>query len=158
MRQLLFVGLLAISWCVMTFLHECGHVFGGFLCGAKLTEVELAPWRLPYSMHSPDPYPLVTLWAGPLVGVAVPVALAALIASRWAWLIADFCLVANGSYLALAWLSGDRLLDTQRLLDAGAHPALILAFCVLTIVPGYVGFRSDCIFYLAPFSKARNAD
>ena len=108
---------------------------------------------MPYSLHSPDPHPLVTLWAGPLLGVAVPLALATLIRTRWAWFIADFCLIANGGYLALAWLSGDRYLDTPRLLDAGAHPAFIALFCCFTIVLGYVRFRADCTLYLAPSPK-----
>ncbi len=143
-----FVALLAASWVVMTFTHECGHIVGGMTCGARLVDFDLAPWRMPYSLHSPDPHPLVTLWAGPLLGVAIPIVFAAFVRRRWAWFIADFCLIANGSYLALAWISGDRFLDTSRLLHAGAHPAAILIYCVLTIGAGYVWFRADCVYYL----------
>ena len=145
--------LLATSWVVMTLAHECGHIVGGWGCGATLTDFDLVPWRMPYSLHSPDPHPLVTLWAGPLLGVAVPLVLATLIGRSWAWFIADFCMIANGVYLALAWLSGDRFLDTPRLLDAGAQPVLIALYCCLTIGFGYVRFRSDCIFYLTPASE-----
>ncbi len=137
----------------MTFTHECGHIIGGMTGGATLTDFDLAPWRMPYSLHSPDPHPLVTLWAGPLLGIAVPMGLATLVRQRWAWFIADFCLIANGGYLALAWLSGDRFLDTSRLLDAGASPAAIMLYCVLTIGLGYPWFRSDCIHYLTPPPK-----
>jgi len=137
----------------MTFTHECGHIIGGMTCGATLTDFDLAPWRMPYSLHSPDPHPLVTLWAGPLLGVSVPIAIAALIRKRWAWFIADFCILANGVYLVLAWLSGDRFLDTPRLLSAGAPPGLIVIYCGLTIVLGYVWFRSDCVHYLASKPK-----
>ncbi|TWU51541.1 hypothetical protein [Rubripirellula reticaptiva] len=140
----------------MTTTHECGHMIGGMTCGATLTDFDLAPWRMPYSLHSPDPNPLVTLWAGPIFGIAVPTFLAAIIRKRWAWFIADFCLIANGGYLALASLSGDRFLDTPRLLDAGAHPATIVIYCMLTIGIGYIWFRSDCIHYLAPKSKQRD--
>ncbi|QDV61047.1 MraY-like glycosyltransferase [Crateriforma conspicua] len=134
----------------MTMTHEFGHIVGGMACGATLTDFDLAPWRMPYSLHSPDPHPLVTLWAGPLLGVAVPFIGAALVRKRWAWFIADFCLIANGGYLALAWLSGDRFLDTPRLLAAGAHPGSIVVYCMVTIGVGYVWFRSDCIHFLAP--------
>jgi len=149
-RFAIFATLLAAAWVVMTFTHECGHIIGGMICGATLTDFDLVPWRMPYSLHSPDPHPLVTLWAGPLIGVAVPLAAAAIIRKRWAWFVADFCLIANGGYLALAWLSGDRFLDTPRLLDAGTHPATIVIYCILTIGTGYAWFRSDCIHYLAP--------
>ncbi len=144
-RRLLFGLMLIAAWVVMTFTHELGHLIGGFVGGAKLTSVDLAPWRLPYSIHSPDPYPLLTLWAGPILGVIVPIGLASFVRSGWTWLIADFCLLANGCYLALAWLSGDRFLDTARLLDAGTHPIWLAAFCTVTIATGYVRFRRDCI-------------
>lgn len=133
----------------MTFTHESGHLIGGMICGATLTDFDLAPWRMPYSLHSPDPHPLITLWAGPILGVAIPLAIAGVSQRRWVWFIGDFCLIANGSYLALAWLSGDRFLDTPRLLDAGTHPAIIVVYCVLTIGIGYVWLRADCIYYLA---------
>lgn len=149
-RIIVFICLLAASWVVMTCTHECGHMIGGMIGGATLTDFDLAPWHMPYSLHEPDPQPLVTLWAGPLLGVVVPLTTAVFIRKRWIWFIADFCLIANGSYLSLAWLSGDRFLDTARLLDAGAHPASILIYCIATIGIGYRWFRSDCIHYLMP--------
>lgn len=153
-RLLTLAGLLATSWVVMTITHECGHLVGGMCSGATLTDFDLAPWRMPYSLHSPDPYPLVTLWAGPLLGVLVPVLIAWAIGRPWAWFIADFCLIANGSYLALAWMSGDRFLDTPRLLDAGAYPASILLYCVITVSVGYFRFRSRCIDFLTVGSES----
>jgi len=151
-RVVNFVLLLAASWLVMTFTHECGHILGSFASGATFMDFDLAPWRKPYSLHSPDPHPLVTLWAGPLCGVGAPVLFSAWIRKRWVWFLADFCLIANGGYLALAWVSGDRHLDTPRLLDAGANPATIVLYCIVTIGAGYVWFRSDCIHFLAPLS------
>lgn len=153
-RYAIFAMLLVASWAVMTFTHECGHIVGGMIAGATLTAFDLAPWRMPYSLHSPDPHPLVTLWAGPLLGVAVPLTAAAIIRSRWAWFIADFCLIANGGYLAIAWLSGDRFLDTPRLIAAGAPPASIVVYCILTIGFGYAWFRSDCTYFLATRTKS----
>ncbi|MEM9826869.1 MAG: hypothetical protein AAF958_09785 [Planctomycetota bacterium] len=148
-RYATFAALIVSSWVVMTFTHELGHIIGGSCCGATLVDFDLAPWRLPYSLHAPDPHPLITLWAGPLLGIAIPLIAAALIRKHWAWFIADFCLIANGGYLALAWLSGDQFLDTPRLLDAGAHPATIVIYCGLTIGIGYIRFRSACMHFLA---------
>ncbi|MEZ6087515.1 MAG: hypothetical protein R3C05_05705 [Pirellulaceae bacterium] len=144
-RLLRFVALLMLAWWVMTLSHEVGHLIGGWLGGAKLVRVELRPWHLPYSLFQPDPHPLLTLWAGPLFGVAFPVTMALIVKARWLWFVASFCSVANGSYLATAWISGDAHLDTSRLLQAGAWPAGIAVYCCLTIGWGYLRFRRACI-------------
>lgn len=154
-RLLYFAVLLVASWVTMTVTHEIGHIAGGWIGGGTLTDYTLAPWRLPYSLHSPDPMPLLTLWSGPVLGVLVPLILALVKRKRWAWFIADFCLLANGGYLALAWISGDRHLDTPRLLNAGAHPATVALYCGLTTVIGYIRFRSDCICLLSGNALAK---
>ena len=101
---------------------------GGWLGGGTLQQADLRPWHLPFSIFSPDPRPLLTLWCGPILGVLAPCGVALVVRQNWMWLIANFCLLANGLYLALAWLSGDRLLDTVRLLEAGAWPAAIAVY------------------------------
>ena len=58
---------------------------------------------------------------------------------------ANFCVLANGAYLATAWISGDSYLDTTKLLEHGAHPITIGVYCLMTIGVGYVGFRRSCI-------------
>jgi hypothetical protein len=133
----------------MTFTHEIGHMIGGWIGGATLTNFDIAPWRLPFSVHNPDPSPRLTLWAGPILGVVVPGLIALLFRHQWLVFVADFCLLANGGYLAIAWLSGDPFLDTPRLLEAGASPVTITIYCALTIGIGYLRFRRDCIDVLA---------
>ena len=141
--------LLAASWSVMTFTHEMGHSAGGWCCGGRLRAADLIPWHLPYSLFDPDPNPLVTLWCGPVLGVAVPLGLASLIRRDGMWFIAWFCVLANGAYLATAWFSGDRYLDTQKLLEHGASPVTIGIYCALTTGIGYVGFRRSCLRFLS---------
>jgi Peptidase M50B-like len=138
---------------VMTFTHEMGHILAGWCCGGTLTTVDLLPWHLPYSIFNPDPKPLVTLWCGPILGVVVPLGLAFAIRREWMWFIANFCVLANGSYLATAWISGDRYLDTPKLLEHGAHPITIVLYCALTIGFGYIGFRRSCIRALSSPQK-----
>jgi hypothetical protein len=150
MRWLKLTGLLLLSWCVMVFSHEAGHIIGGWLCGAVLRDADLRPWALPHSRFDPDPYPLVTLWAGPILGAVFPVAAAAAIKRRWAWFVANFCLLANGVYLALGWISGGPHLDTSRLLAEGAAPVQIAIYCALTILLGYPRFRAGLIDVLSP--------
>jgi hypothetical protein len=141
----------------MTFTHEIGHIIGGFCCGGTLTDADLLPWHLPYSFFNPDPYPLITLWCGPILGVAVPIAIAFVLQRDWSWLIAYFCLLANGAYIAVAWLSPDDQLDTTKLLNHGAHPITITLYCILTIGAGYVCFRRSCIRFFAHDRSVTNS-
>lgn len=71
----------------------------------------------------------------------------------WMWFIANFCIIANGAYIATAWLSGDSYLDTPKLLEHGASPITIGLYCLLTIGFGYVGFRRACISALTVPTK-----
>ena len=127
----------------MIYTHELGHIFGGFISGGTLKNADLLPWHLPYSIFEPDLHPLITLWCGPLIGVLVPLAIASCVQKHWMWFVTHFCLLANGAYLAAAWVSGDRFLDTPKLLKHGAYPVTILIYCILTISFGYVGFRRE---------------
>jgi hypothetical protein len=149
-RAGVFLLLLAASWTVMTIFHELGHVIGGWCGGGVLRAVDLAPWRLPYSLFEPDPNPLLTLWSGPILGVVTPMLLAAVIRQSWIWFIANFCLLANGSYLAVAWYTGDSHLDTPKLFSHGASTLTVGLFCVVTIGVGYFTFRNSCIEVLGP--------
>jgi len=148
-RILKLAAILVASWCVMTFVHESGHVICGCACGGTLQNADLFPWHLPYSIFEPDPYPLVTLWGGPILGVIVPATVAFAVQKHWMWFIAYFCMLANGAYIGTAWISGDRYLDTPKLLEHGAHPISIALYCLLTIGFGYVGFRRECVRVLA---------
>jgi hypothetical protein len=140
-----FLLLLLVSWVVMTTMHEGGHWIGRILCGGVLQSADLSPWRLPFSFFDPDPFPLVTFWSGPIPGVLIPWFTAPIVRKEWMWLIAHFCLLANGLYLATGWYSGDPQLDTTRLLRAGTDPITLFVYCLLTIGMGYRGFRRECI-------------
>ena len=131
----------------MTQTHELGHLVFGWLSGATLTEIELRPWRLPYTIFQPDPHPLFTLWGGPLLGALMPLTLLTLDHGKITQFVAYFCLLANGSYLALAWCAPEDQLDTVKLLEHGAWPSSIAAYCLITITLGYWGFRRACIRY-----------
>ncbi|NND98085.1 MAG: hypothetical protein HKN47_12230, partial [Pirellulaceae bacterium] len=99
--------LLTWSWVIMTLAHESGHLLAGSLCGGSLSRVQLRPWSLPYSFFKPDPWPSVTLWAGPILGCLGPVVAASIWRRPGLWLIAWFCVLANGTYLLMGWYAGD---------------------------------------------------
>lgn len=143
-RVFRIVALLAASWVVMTFTHEIGHIIGGTCCGGTLRSADLWPWHLPYSIFDPDPFPLITLWSGLLIGIFVPFLLAVFIQRESMWFVAHFCVLANGIYTATAWISGDRYLDTPKLIEHGASRVTILIYCIATIGFGYAGFRRAC--------------
>ena len=144
------LALTLLGWCVMGATHEAGHLLGGWAGGGTPRDWWLGPWPPPHSRVAPDPHPALTLWAGPVLGCGVPVLLAALVPGRWprwrarGWFLADFCLLANGAYLLVAWVTGDRLLDTARLLAAGVSPVRIALFAGTATAVGYVRFREDC--------------
>jgi len=138
----------------MVTTHEAGHIISGVLGGGVLVHAELRPWKLPHSHFMPDARPLATLWGGPILGVAIPMLAAVIIRRNWCWFIADFCLIAGGTYIALAWISNEPLLDTARLLKSGAPRWQIAAFCLITILPGYARFRSRCIEWLRPVDNS----
>jgi hypothetical protein len=143
----------------MVLTHELGHLLGGWLGGATLQQFDLAPWRLPYSIHQPDPHPLLTLWMGPLFGAFFPLVLSVLIRRPWADFIADFSVLANGTYLAIAWISDSPQLDTQRLFAVGASRISVAAYCFVTIFIGYYRFRKDCVaLFYARGEKTQEPD
>jgi hypothetical protein len=142
-------AMLVASWCVMMFTHELGHVIGGMIGGGSLQAAELRPWRLAYSLFAPDPRPLLTLWAGPMLGVLLPFLAAVVFKSNRVWFVASFCLLANGSYLAIGWFAGDPFLDSPRLLAAGTPPLVLAAITILMTVSGHRLFRRSCQNLLA---------
>lgn len=153
-----FAKLLILSicgWCVMALTHEAGHICVGLFGGGKLQSMELRPWRIPHSLFLPDPHPQCTLWGGPILGCTVPLGLACIIRRNWAWFIANFCVIANGTYLALAWISGDPLLDTQRMIQEGVPRWCILGAILGMLGYGYPSFRRSVQSVLV--SKAESA-
>lgn len=91
----------------MQAVHEFGHILGAFATGGRVTAVVLHPLSISRTDVQPNPHPLLVVWAGPILGVLIPLILwlaAVLIRLREAFVLrffAGFCLIANGAYLAL---------------------------------------------------------
>src|ERR1700722_19897665 len=71
----LVISTLLGSWLAMQAAHETGHVIGALLTGGKVATVVLHPLTISHSELIDNPHPLVVVWAGPLVGVTLPLAL-----------------------------------------------------------------------------------
>jgi hypothetical protein len=148
-RQTQLAATLAIevawAWSVMTVTHEIGHVVAGLLGGATLVQLELRPWHLPHSQLIGDARPWVTIWAGPFLGSLGPLLAATFLRRRAVWLMAWFCLLANGLYLLLGLFSDGAELDTNKLIRAGTPTVVVATIAALATGIGYWKFRGSCI-------------
>lgn len=99
--------MLWVSWLTMMLLHEGGHVVGALCTGGLVERVVWHPAVMSRTDVRPNPQPLIEVWAGPLVGSLVPIAFAGI--ASWlhlrfaylTWVVAGFCLIANGAYLGI---------------------------------------------------------
>lgn len=105
-HQALLIGtFLPLCWLGMMAVHELGHVAGALATGATIDRVVLHPLTFSRTDVSANSHPLLVAWAGPVIGVAVPLAIGAIAAVGrliWAYLFrffAGFCLIANGCYI-----------------------------------------------------------
>lgn len=128
------------SWYGMQAAHELGHVLGAVATGGVVQRVEFPLIGFSRTVVDPSPMPLVEVWAGPIIGVALPLALMALVrgsarAIRACVLFfAGFCLIANGAYLGVGAFTGAG--DAGDLLMLGAPRWTLVAFGVLGVPLG----------------------
>ncbi len=140
-RAVLIVSVLLGSWLGMQAVHELGHVLAAWLSGAHVERVVLHPLTISRTDFSVNPHPLVVTWAGPIVGVLVPLVvwrLAARLRSPWTFVarfFAGFCLVANGAYLAAGSL--ERIGDCGQLLSHGAALWQLWLFGIVSVPAGF---------------------
>ncbi|CAN5479136.1 hypothetical protein BH10PLA1_BH10PLA1_14830 [soil metagenome] len=104
LHSLAIALLLYVCWLAMTAIHEAGHVLGAKASGGVVNRVVWGPVSLSRTDVYPNPNPRLVTWAGPAFGALAPLLLEWLgRRSRFANLLgvlAGFCLIANGAYLA----------------------------------------------------------
>jgi hypothetical protein len=105
---------LIASWYGMMLVHELGHVAAALATGSRIESVRIPLVGFSQTEISVYHHPLWVVAMGPAVGVAVPLAVWAVVRGltrrfrdRWTLeplsrFFAGFCLVANGGYLASA--------------------------------------------------------
>jgi hypothetical protein len=126
-QVLLIATFLPLCWLAMQVVHEIGHVLGAAATGGTVEKVVLHPLTISRTDVSPNPRPLPVVWAGPLVGVLLPLALLSVFktgrVSLW-YLVqsfAGFCLIANGAYIgAGVFYGGDNASDPGVMLHHGS--------------------------------------
>lgn len=137
----LILSTVAASWLGMQAVHEFGHVLGAWSTGGEIERVVLHPLTISRTDLGLNPRPLVVVWSGPMLGVALPLlmwGLSVAVRLQGAFVLrffAGFCLVANGGYIALG--SFDRIGDCGTLLQHGAAMWQLWLFGLLTVPAGF---------------------
>ena len=152
-RGVFALAMLGLSWLGMMAIHELGHVAGAWVSGGTVRQVIMPAMGFSRTDVHPNPSPGVVVWAGPILGVLLPLAGWVLFlgvrARRLAQLhfiekplrfFMGFCLVLNGAYLAFG--SFARIGDCAVILDAGTSAWTMWLFGGVTIPAGFVFWHS----------------
>jgi hypothetical protein len=139
-QGVLILSTLALSWLLMQAVHESGHVAGAWFTGGKVARVVLHPLTISRTDLAENPQRLIVVWAGPLVGVLLPLAAwGVAVGLRWSGVyllrfFAGFCLIANGAYLGAGTFDG--IGDAGELLRHGARPWQLWLFGAVAVPAG----------------------
>ena len=143
LAQVVLIGsLLPLSWLLMMLVHELGHVLGAAVTGGQVVQFVWHPLAFSRTDVSPNPEPLVVVWAGPVVGVLLPLVLWGLaVAARqsWAYLLrffAGFCLVVNGAYIGGG--SFGRYADCGEMITHGSPSWMLWLFGLACLIGGFL--------------------
>ena len=140
-QAILVVSTLLGSWLGMQAAHESGHVVGSLLTGGKVAIVVLHPLTISHTEMIDNPHPLVVVWAGPLVGVMLPLILWGLFAATGvpgafvARFFAGFCLITNGAYLGAGSFLG--VGDCREILRQGSPVWVLRVFGAVAVPMGF---------------------
>jgi Peptidase M50B-like len=139
LHQLLLIATFApLCWLMMQVVHELGHIAAALGTGGTVTKVVLHPLTISRTDSSGSVHPLLVVWAGPVIGVIVPLTLLVVCKAaklKWNYLVQFFagtCLIANGAYIGVGSLQS--IGDAGDLLRQGC-PIGVLWFFGLGTVP-----------------------
>ncbi|MBM4072307.1 MAG: hypothetical protein FJ271_25775 [Planctomycetes bacterium] len=139
-QLVLIVAALLGAWLGMQAMHEAGHVLGAWCSGGSVKQVVLHPLTISRTDLADNPHPLLVVWAGPLFGCMLPLALwltmwsARLPGAYLTRFFAGFCLIANGAYIGGG--SFERVGDCGEMLRHGAPMWSLWLFGVVAVPVG----------------------
>ena len=113
-------------------VHELGHLLGAIVTGGTVERVVLHPFAISRTDVQPNPNPAAVVWAGPIVGIVLPLLILVgiprgrLVACNVARFFAGFCCVANGAYIAFG--SVHHVGDCGEMFKTGTPLWLMIAF------------------------------
>jgi len=141
-QAILIASFIPFCWLAFMALHELGHVVAGLCTGGTVTKVVVHPLAISRTDVSPNPNPLAVVWAGPILGVLIPVLVWAAFKKfkipgcYLARFFAGFCLIANGSYIAIG--SFDKIGDAGDMLRNGSPNWSLWLFGIITVPIGFL--------------------
>jgi len=140
-QVLLIASTVLGSWLAMQAVHELGHVCAAWLTSGKIHRVVLHPLTISRTDLAWNPSPLIVVWAGPVVGVTIPLLLwmlAAVLKISGSFVLrffAGFCLIANGLYIGVGSIDG--IGDCGEMLGHGSSRWQLWLFGAVTVPPGF---------------------
>jgi hypothetical protein len=166
-QTILIASTLVCSWLGMQAVHELGHVIGAWATGGPVTRVVVYPLSLSRTDVLPNPEPQIVVWAGPVLGVLLPLAalgMATAVKMPGAFVLRFFagvCLVDNGLYIGLGSFGG--VGDCGVMLRHGSQPWQLWLFGLVTAPLGiWLWHRQGKYFGLGPdgnrFSRGWSMD
>lgn len=139
---ILIASFLPFCWFAMMTVHELGHIIAGYLSGGNVNKVVIHPLAISRTDVSPNPMPLLVAWAGPLIGIVLPLTAWGVLrcfkipGDYLARFFAGFCLIANGAYIGIG--SFDKVGDAGDLLWNGSSSWELWLFGIVTIPIGFL--------------------
>jgi hypothetical protein len=133
--SLLLLGVALFAWPAMMFVHELGHIVAAWLTDGNVTRLVWHPLVFSRTDVTPNPSPLVVVWAGPIIGCLLPLVLERATAVAVpsilyiVRLFTGFCLIANGAYIGLGGFDG--VGDAGVMIQTGTPLWVMIAFGVV---------------------------
>ncbi len=116
-------------------------MFGAWVSGGTVVDIDLHPLRISHTFVQPNPIPVVVVWAGPIIGVFLPLLLWIVLRRVWRLkkylfrFFAGFCLIANGVYLGSVGI--EAVGDARDLVQLGVPLWTMFAFAAFTVPAGF---------------------
>ncbi|MEE2826356.1 MAG: hypothetical protein VYE64_06985 [Planctomycetota bacterium] len=147
-HQWILIGtFLPFCWLAFMLLHELGHIAAALVSGGAVKHVVVYPLTFSRTDVEPNPHPLLVVWAGPMVGVLLPLMIwwgfwrFRVPGDYLARFFAGFCLVANGAYIAIG--SFDQVGDAGDMLKHGSLAWQLWLFGLVTIPFGFLAWHGQ---------------
>ncbi len=141
-QVILVASFIPFCWLAFMAIHELGHVIACLSTGGSVSKVVVHPLAISRTDVSPNPNPLIIVWAGPIVGVLLPLVIWGVFwkfkipGDYLARFFAGFCLIANGAYITIG--SFEDIGDAGDMMRNGSPIWVLWLFGIVTVPIGFL--------------------